>query len=157
MVRPARAGDAGSIAAFNRAMAMETEGRVLDVLTVEAGVEAVFVDPGRGRYFVAEADGRVIGQAMVTTEWSDWRCGEFWWVQSVYVEPSWRRRGVFTALFGCVEAEARRSPGVVGLRLYVERENRTAQETYRRLGMAESDYLMFETEFPAEPPLSPSG
>jgi ribosomal protein S18 acetylase RimI-like enzyme len=146
-LRPAGAGDAAAIAAHNIAMAQETEGRALDPATVRAGVEAVLADPKRGFYLVAEAGGEVVGQAMVTYEWSDWRNGDFWWVQSVYVAPAFRRQGVFTRIFVAIEAAARARPGVVGLRLYVEKENTAAQETYRCLGMARSDYVFFEHEF----------
>jgi len=152
-LRPAAPDDAGVIAAHNIAMAMETEGRALDPATVRAGVEAVFADPRRGFYLLAEAGGEVVGQAMVTYEWSDWRNGDFWWIQSVYVAPAFRRQGVFTRIFAAVEAAARERPGVVGLRLYVEKENTAAQETYQRLGMARSDYVFFEQEF-ARPVLS---
>jgi len=147
VLRPAAPADAGVIAAHNIAMAEETEGRALDPATVRAGVESVLADPRRGFYLLAEAEGQVIGQAMVTYEWSDWRNGDFWWVQSVYVAPAFRRQGIFTRIFRAVEEAARGRPDVVGLRLYVEKENRTAQETYRRLGMARSGYAMFELEF----------
>lgn len=147
MLRPAAPADAEAIAARNIAMAEETEGKALDPATIRAGVGAVLADPKKGWYLVAEADGGVIGQAMVTYEWSDWRNGDFWWVQSVYVAPAFRRQGIFTAIFRAVEAAARTRPGVVGLRLYVEKENRTAQETYRCLGMTRSNYAMFELAF----------
>jgi ribosomal protein S18 acetylase RimI-like enzyme len=139
--------DAGVIAAYNLAMAEETEGKALDPATVRAGVEALLADPVKGLYLVAETGGRVVGQAMITYEWSDWRNGSFWWVQSVYVAPAFRCQGIFAGIYRAIEREAREMPGVVGLRLYVDAENLRAQETYRRLGMDESNYLIFEREF----------
>jgi ribosomal protein S18 acetylase RimI-like enzyme len=143
-IRPARAGDLAAIAAFNAAMAEETEGRALDRAVLERGVGHAFEDPARGRYFVAEEGGRVVGCLMITTEWSDWRDGWFWWIQSVYVASEARGRGVYAALHGHVRAAARAAGDVVGLRLYAERHNERAQRTYRRLGMAETGYLLFE-------------
>ncbi|MDD4255115.1 MAG: GNAT family N-acetyltransferase [Methanofollis sp.] len=139
--------DAGIIAAYNIVMAEETEGKALDPATVLAGVEALLADPAKGFYLVAEMEGRVVGQAMVTYEWSDWWNGSFWWVQSVYVHPDVRRQGIFSGIFREIERGARKLPGVVGLRLYVDAENLRAQEAYRRLGMDESNYLMFERGF----------
>ncbi|QYZ79465.1 N-acetyltransferase [Methanofollis formosanus] len=139
--------DAAVIAEYNIAMALETEAKILDPATVRRGVEAVIADPAKGFYLLAETDGLVVGQAMVTFEWSDWRDGLFWWVQSVYVHPDARRQGVFARLFGALEAEGRRRPEVVGLRLYVDQENLAAQKTYRRLGMAVSNYALMEREF----------
>ena len=136
--------DAAVIVEFNRAMALESEGKALDPEVVAAGVRAALADPGKGFYFLAEEGADVLGQLMVTAEWSDWRNGWFWWVQSVYVRPGSRRRGVFRALYEQVLGEARAVPGVVGLRLYVERDNRQAQETYLRLGMEQTGYLVFE-------------
>ncbi|WP_067052811.1 GNAT family N-acetyltransferase [Methanofollis ethanolicus] len=146
-LRRAVMADAGIIAAYNIAMAEGTEGKALDPATVGAGVEALLADPAKGFYLVAEMGGRVVGQAMITYEWSDWRNGSFWWVQSVYVHPDVRRQGIFTGIFREIEREARELSGVVGLRLYVDAENLRAQETYRHLGMDESNYLIFEREF----------
>jgi ribosomal protein S18 acetylase RimI-like enzyme len=143
-IRPARAGDLAAIAAFNAAMAEETEGRPLDRAVLERGVAHAFEDAARGRYFVAEEGGRVVGCLMITTEWSDWRDGWFWWIQSVYVASEARGRGVYAALHGHVRAAARAAGDVVGLRLYAERHNERAQRTYRRLGMVETGYLLFE-------------
>ena len=98
-----------------------------------------------------EAEGRIVGSLMVTTEWSDWRNGEFWWIQSVFVQPDWRRRGIFSALYRHVEALAIEAPGVIGLRLYVERENIRAQRTYEALGMVKPNYLVMESLF-GQPP-----
>ena len=143
-IREARPGDAEPIARFNEAMALETERLRLDPATIRAGVRAVLDDPARGRYFVAEEAGRVVGALMTTYEWSDWRNGTFLWIQSVYVEPAHRRRGVFTALYRRVE-EMARSPGYCGLRLYMEAENHGARKTYEALGMTHRSYLVFET------------
>lgn len=128
----------------NARMAMETESLELDRARLRAGVEAVFADPGRGFYLIAEADGERAGQMMITYEWSDWRNGVFWWIQSVYTVPELRGRGAFKALYASVEAMARERGGVCGLRLYVEAHNETAQATYRRCGMSETVYRMFE-------------
>jgi GNAT superfamily N-acetyltransferase len=143
-LRAAGIGDLDALVEFNAAMALETESLVLDRSCLRAGVAALLADPSRGRYRVAEADGEVIGALMLTREWSDWRCGDWWWIQSVFVRPDWRRRGVFAALYRSVEAEARADPRVCGLRLYVERENVSAQNTYAALGMAETHYRMYE-------------
>jgi GNAT superfamily N-acetyltransferase len=150
-VRDARHEDAAIIASYNTAMAEETEGKALDPARIDPGVNAVFERPANGRYWVAEAEGRVIGQVMVTFEWSDWRNGRIWWLQSVYVHPEWRRKGVFTALYRHVESLASASPGVIGLRLYVENENVRAQQTYEALGMVKPGYLVMETLFSKSP------
>jgi ribosomal protein S18 acetylase RimI-like enzyme len=107
-------------------------------------VEKALADPARGRYFVAEAGGEAVGALLVTTEWSDWRDGWFWWIQSVYVARERRGRGVYSALHEHVRAAALASGEVIGLRLYVERENARAQRLYRRLGMAETYYRLYE-------------
>jgi len=129
-------------------MALETEGKVLDAATIRAGIAAGLADPGKARYLVAEQDGRAVGTLMLTTEWSDWRNGWWWWIQSVYVAPDARRHGVFRALYAHVESEARATPGVCGLRLYVENDNARAQATYQSLGMNDARYRVFETAFP---------
>jgi len=143
-VRPARAADGATIAAFNAAMARETEQRELDPATLTAGVERGLADPAKGRYFVAVVDGEVAGCLMVTTEWSDWRDGWFWWIQSVYVDPAHRGRGVYGALHEHVRAAAKAAGDVVGIRLYVEKDNTRARRTYTKLGMTETDYRLYE-------------
>jgi ribosomal protein S18 acetylase RimI-like enzyme len=150
LVRPARANDAGDIARFNVAMALETEAKALDPARLRAGVDAVFADSRHGFYLVAEVDGANVGCLMITYEWSDWRDGQWWWLQSVYVPEQFRRRGVFRALHAEAERRARATAGVIGLRLYVERENANAQNTYARLGMHDSGYRLYETEFAHE-------
>ena len=145
-MRPARRADVELIASYQEAMALETEERELDAATVRAGVAGVFDDPARGRYLIAERAGVPVGALLLTTEWSDWRAGTFWWFQSVFVEAAHRGAGVFRALYRSVAAEARATPGVVGLRLYVEAENANAQRVYAALGMAPTSYRLFEAE-----------
>jgi GNAT superfamily N-acetyltransferase len=140
--------DAEAVAAFNIALAAETEGKALDPPTVAAGVRAVLDDPAKGRYFVARLAGgpeagAVIGQLMVTVEWSDWRNGPLWWVQSVYVRPDHRRVGVFGSLFRHVLAAAR-AEGSPAVRLYVEQHNLPARATYAALGLEPTGYLVLE-------------
>jgi GNAT superfamily N-acetyltransferase len=125
-------------------MAEETEGKALDPETTRRGVRALFDDPSRGFYLVAERGGTVVASLMITTEWSDWRNGQFWWIQSVYVRPSDRRTGVYTALHRAVRRRARNAAEVCGLRLYVERGNTPARDTYEALGMTEASYRMYE-------------
>ncbi len=148
-VRPAVPADVEVLVGFNAALALETEGRRLDRERLRQGTRAVFDTPARGRYFVAEARPRgeplVVGQLLVTFEWSDWRNATFWWLQSVYVDPAWRRRGVFRHLHQEI-ARLARAEGACGIRLYVERKNDAAQAVYRSLGMV-SDYLVFEDDF----------
>lgn len=154
-IRRAAAADADVIAGFNIAMAEETEGKRLLPQVVAGGVRRLLAEPALGFYLVAEAAGEVVAALMVTTEWSDWRNGRFWWLQSVYVRPAWRRRGVFRALYAYVSASAALEPDVCGFRLYVERDNRSAQATYRALGMRETDYLLLEQMQPGVVYLQP--
>jgi len=148
-VRSASAADHAIIVSFNRRMAAETEGKTLDPAVLEAGVRQALADPARCLYFIAELSGTPVGQTMVTFEWSDWRNGFFWWIQSVYVEESARRRGVFRALHRHIRDLALARPDTCGLRLYVHHDNTRALETYRHLGMTVSDYLLCEEEWPA--------
>lgn len=141
-IREATPADIDDLVRYNRAIAQETEGKDLDEATVLRGVTAVFGDRTKGRYLVAEQDGKVVGQLMLTTEWSDWRNGWYWWIQSVYVTKSARGNGVFRALYTEVERQAQADPEVIGLRLYVEHENAAARATYARLGMEEEPYLL---------------
>lgn len=144
-IRDALGDDAALIADFNSRMAEETEGRALDPKVITPGVAALLDDRNKGRYWVAECGGKVVGQIMVTYEWSDWRNGKLWWIQSVYVHPEYRRSGVFTALYRHVESLALGETDVCGLRLYVDRSNSKAQRTYAKLGMKTSDYLIMES------------
>jgi ribosomal protein S18 acetylase RimI-like enzyme len=143
-VRLATPADAAVIVEFNRLMALETEGHELDLTLIGPGVATALADPAKCRYFLAVENGMALGQMGLTTEWSDWRNGWFWWIQSVFVRPEYRRRGVFRSLFEHVQAAARSSPQVIGLRLYVERDNHAAQKTYESLGMKETGYLLLE-------------
>jgi GNAT superfamily N-acetyltransferase len=147
LIRPARPADLPELVEFNLAMAWETEHKRLDPDVLRRGVAAVFEGSGRGRYLVAVLDGAVQGGLLLTYEWSDWRNGDWWWIQSVYVRAPARGRGVFSALYRAVEAEARATPGVVGLRLYVERDNARAQATYAALGMSAEPYLIYQRGF----------
>ncbi len=149
-VRPAAPVDAPAIAVNNQATAFETEGWEIGADVALAGVRAILDEPARGFYLVADVDGEVVGQCMVTYEWSDWRNGEFWWVQSVYVHPDCRRQGIFTRLFRTVETMAEARPDVTGLRLYVETANATAQAAYARLGMGRAPYVLLERDYPKE-------
>lgn len=146
-IRAARQSDAAIIARFNREMALETEGRKLSPPRVLRGVKALLADPAKGAYFVAEAGGEVIGQLLITYEWSDWRNGNFWWIQSVFVAPEWRGRGVFKALHAHVEQLARKRKDVCGVRLYVDGHNTKAKEVYSRLGLKATHYELWETDF----------
>jgi len=148
-IRRATFDDADRIVDFNTALAAETEGKTLDPRTIAAGVREALADPSRSLYFFAELEGEVIGQTMVTFEWSDWRNGFFWWIQSVYVDSRFRRRGVFRALHDHVRREARSRPNVCGLRLYVHHDNHRAMKTYAQLGMPQTEYLLCEEDWSA--------
>jgi GNAT superfamily N-acetyltransferase len=143
-IRRAIPADTAVLVEFNTAIAWETEHKRLDPKILTAGVEAVFADPTRGFYTVAERDGQVVGQMMVTFEWSDWRNGWFWWIQSVYVREDARRGGVFRALYHAIAEQAAADRNVIGLRLYFETDNTRAQSTYRALGMTDTTYGMME-------------
>ena len=147
-VRAARPGDLESLVDFNCRLARETEDHELDPATVRRGLSRLFDNPAAGFYTVAEQEGRVVGCLLITFEWSDWRDGWLWWIQSVYVEAAARRRGVFRQLFEHVREKAETDGDVRGLRLYVERGNGRAQATYASLGMAEAPYKLYERYFP---------
>lgn len=146
-IRDAVPGDAKTIAAFNAAMAMETEGKTLDDDLIQPGVSALLNDPAKGRYWIAEVDGEIAGQLMITYEWSDWRNGTMWWIQSVFVPEKHRRTGVFSALYRHVEQLATATDDCCGIRLYVEESNERAQSTYRTLGMVKPGYSVMEVDF----------
>lgn len=146
-VRPATLADLDVLVRFSAAMAGETEGRALDLKRLRKGVRAVLASDRHGRYLVAESGAAVVGQVLLTYEWSDWRNGVFWWIQSVYVEPSARRRGVYQALHAHVVREARVHGDVCGVRLYVEKDNRSAQTAYTGLGMTATAYRIYEQDF----------
>lgn len=143
-IRRAELADAPVVIEFNALLALESEGKQLDRSILGPGVQAALADPGKVRYFLAEEAGRVVGQISVTFEWSDWRNGWMWWIQSVYVRPEARRQGVFRALYEHVCQQARQDPEVIGLRLYVEHENAGAQQTYLQMGMLRTGYLVLE-------------
>jgi GNAT superfamily N-acetyltransferase len=146
LIRDACLADRPAIVEFNRCLALETEAKTLDRIVLETGVSRALDDPERLRYWVAEIGGpaRVIGQAAITREWSDWRNGWLWWLQSVYIAAPYRGRGIFRALFQHIRREARADPAVVGLRLYVENSNSPAQLTYQSLGMRPAPYSVYE-------------
>lgn len=148
-IRSAESRDLSSIVTFNAALAWETEGRRLEQPLLEAGVQAVLADATKGLYVVMEhlPSGQIIGQLLITFEWSDWRNAVFWWVQSVYVHKEWRRRGVFKKLYEYVLQKAERQGNVAGLRLYVEQDNAAAQKVYDRAGLSTAPYRMFEKDF----------
>jgi ribosomal protein S18 acetylase RimI-like enzyme len=143
-IRLATADDAQALIDFNSAMALETEGKKLLPEVIGAGVRSLLGNPASGFYVVAEANGRVVASLMITKEWSDWRNGNLWWIQSVYVRPESRRKGVYKRLYRHVQELAARDPAVCGFRLYVERENHHAKATYRAAGMTETGYVVFE-------------
>jgi GNAT superfamily N-acetyltransferase len=142
--RLAAPADAEAIVQFQMAMALETEGLQLDEETCRAGVRAVFEDAARGTYYVAESEGRVVASTLITFEWSDWRNGVVWWIQSVYVAPEMRGRGVYRGLYRYLQSLAERDARVRGIRLYVDRRNTAAQQVYARLGMNGEHYQVFE-------------
>ena len=146
-IRDAAMEDVRTIVEFNRRLARETEAKELDVGVLTLGVEQAINQPGYCRYFVAEIAGEVVGQTMITYEWSDWRNGVLWWIQSVYVDEPFRGRGVFRALHQHISTLARASANVRGLRLYVEHENKAALATYRKLGLAPTGHLLFEQDW----------
>jgi len=148
-IRPGRLADVERLVAFSQAMALETEGRRLDTDRLQRGTRALLNSTIHGFFLVAEQSqtNQVVGQLMITYEWSDWRNASFWWIQSVYVDPAWRRQGVFRNMHAQVIERARADPSVCGVRLYVESENRIAQEVYRKVGLKPSSYAVFENDF----------
>ena len=144
IIRSACTDDISDIAQFNIAMAQETEERQLDPETIKSGVSGVIQNHAHGFYLIAERDQVAVGSLLITFEWSDWRNGTLWWIQSVYVKPEHRRTGVFKALYDAVIARARAAKSVRGIRLYVEQENLDAQSVYQKLSMQKTPYQMFE-------------
>jgi len=142
-IRPATAADEDFIVAANVALAYDTENIWLDEPTLRRGVRAVLADPHKGFYTVAERDGSIVGQILITFEYSDWRHGFYWWIQSVYVQPEVRERGVFRAIFEHLKEKATADPEVIGLRLYAEHENKSAHRVYRAVGMIEEPYQLW--------------
>ncbi len=148
-IRRAQRSDLETIVEFNARLAQQSEGVHLDRARLRSGVENLLRDERRGFYLLAESDGSPLGQLGLTFEWSDWRNGVFWWLQSVYVRPEHRRRGVLRALYARV-LELAAGGGVCGVRLYVEKNNRAAQSAYRRLGLAPTVFEMYEDDFVIE-------
>ncbi|HAP35633.1 MAG TPA: GNAT family N-acetyltransferase [Bacteroidetes bacterium] len=146
-IRKALRTDAQTIAEFNAAMALETEHLQLDVLRLILGVNGLFDNAEKGFYLVAELNGAVVGQMMITYEWSDWRNGIFWWIQSVYVQPEYRAQKIYRTLYEHSVALAKEQQNVCGLRLYVEKENERAHHVYEKLGMSLTNYDMYEVDF----------
>ena len=144
IIRSACTDDISDIAQFNIAMAQETEERQLDPETIQSGVSGVIQNHAHGFYLIAERDQVAVGSLLITFEWSDWRNGTLWWIQSVYVKPEHRRTGVFKALYDTVIARAQAAKSVRGIRLYVEQENLDAQSVYQKLSMQKTPYQMFE-------------
>jgi GNAT superfamily N-acetyltransferase len=143
-IRRGTPADIPTIVDFNGRLAQESEGKTLDAAELTAGVTAAMNDLSKGPYYLATDGPAILGQMQITFEWSDWRNGWIWWIQGVYVRAEARRRGVFRALYEHVIEEARRAGNVIGLRLYVDHANQAAQATYRRMGMAPSNYLLYE-------------
>lgn len=145
-IRNAVREDMETIIQFNMNLAKETEDLDLDYNLVKQGVQALFDDGNKGWYYLAALDGKNVGQTAITIEWSDWRNGYWWWIQSVYITKEARKNGVFRALYSHIQQEAEKADAV-GLRLYVDETNRAAQSTYKNLGMDASHYLFYEKAF----------
>lgn len=143
-IRKAMPTDAGSIAGFQQAMAHETEGLKLDDQILTAGVKAVFDDPSKGNYYVAEIDGKVVASLLTTFEWSDWRNGTVLWIQSVYVMPDYRKQGVYKAMYQHIKTFVEKDPSLKGIRLYAEKTNLTAHKVYENSGMSAEHYQLYE-------------
>ncbi len=135
IVREARITDIPSLLDFQLKMALETENIQLEILPLTQGMNKLFKDPSRGKYYVAEEGGEVIGCLMTTFEWSEWRCGTILWIQSVYVAGPWRNKGVFKKMYGHIHQLVESDPDLKGIRLYVDKTNQTAQKVYTGLGM----------------------
>lgn len=133
------------IAQFQVDMALESENTILDINTLIPGVTAVINDPQKGTYLVAIVDGQTVGSLLLTKEWSDWNNSNYWWIQSVYVKPEHRRKGIYRSLYARAKEMARQD-GVAQIRLYVDKTNLRGQQTYQALGMHESHYLMYEED-----------
>ena len=147
IIRKASNNDINTIVTFNYLMAKETETILLDKNIVKLGVKSVITDPSKAQYWIAENNNEIIGQLMVTYEWSDWRNGDMWWISSVYVTENFRRCGVFSALYKHIEHMAKKNPGCCGIRLYIEKHNKRAQKTYLSLGMNDAGYDVMEVDF----------
>ncbi len=150
IIRNANKDDISTIAKFNSAMAMETENKQLDPVTVNNGVNELLNNSEHGFYLIAENNDNPVGQLMITKEWSDWRNGEFWWIQSVYVGPEYRKNNIYRKLYNEAIKLAKESENVCGIRLYVDKDNNIAQKVYSKMGMKESNYIFFEEDWSNE-------
>ncbi len=144
LVRKAKPEDLNSILEFQLAMASETEGIDLEISTLKKGVAAVLADSTKGFYYVAEKDSRVIGSLLTTFEWSDWRNGTVLWIQSVYIIPEFRRKGVYSKLYGHIKDLVLNDHNLKGIRLYADKSNEAAHKVYQKLGMTHDHYITFE-------------
>jgi len=142
-VREANVSDIPTLVNYNRALAYETENIALDEKILRLGIEKV-LELEDCQYFVAELNGKIVGQSMITSEWSDWRNGVMWWMQSVYVDPSHRQRGVFQSILKYIEALVEKHQEVKGLRLYVKQDNKVGISAYESLGIKNSGYVIHE-------------
>lgn len=147
LIRTGNEKDIDTLAQFNIAMAQETEDKELSLPIVIQGLQMLFNNPQYGFYTVAEINNKVVGCCMVTYEWSDWRCGIFWWIQSVYIKPEFRRKGIFRKLYNHLKEKALREQNVCGFRLYVEKSNNRGKKTYAGVGMKEAPYEFYEEPF----------
>ena len=144
VIRLAEIRDGLVLTEFNQAMAFETERKELISKVVSEGVKKILKNSNLGFYVIAERNKEVIGSLMITTEWSDWRNGMFWWIQSVYIKPNERRKGIYTKLYNFIKESANNNPSICGFRLYVENENILAKNAYKTLGMMETGYRIYE-------------
>jgi GNAT superfamily N-acetyltransferase len=144
IVREARLTDMPSLLDFQLKMALETENVQLEIQPLTQGMQRLLKDPGKGKYYVAEESGEVIGCLMTTFEWSEWRCGTILWIQSVYVAAPWRKKGVFKMMYQHIHQLVSDDPDLKGIRLYVDKTNQTAQKVYNGLGMNGDHYTVFE-------------
>lgn len=147
IIRRATTDETDIIAEFNQEMAMETENKILPTQIISKGVKNLFARPQSGFYLVCEFQKKIIGSCMITFEWSDWRNGYFWWIQSLYIKPDFRRKGIFRRMYFFIKKQARQAKDVCGIRLYVDKNNTIAKRTYCNLGMSETDYRLYEEEF----------
>ena len=143
-IRKATFHDIHALVDFQRRLAIESEGVTLDAATLKKGMRALFEDPTKGFYNVAEDGNEIVGCHMITYEWSDWRNGMVWWLQSVYVKESHRKRGVFRKMFENLSSIVKNDPEIIGLRLYVDKTNARAQQVYAAMGMNGEHYTVFE-------------
>jgi ribosomal protein S18 acetylase RimI-like enzyme len=143
-IRPATQRDSTYIIDFQQQMAQETEKVKLDAEILAEGLKRLFDDPSKGKYYVAEDNGEVIGCLMTTFEWSEWRCGNVLWIQSVYIKPSHRSKGVFRKMYEHIKSMVTPESEYRGIRLYVDRTNAAAQKVYEKLGMNGEHYQVYE-------------